>query len=188
MTARPLFAQRVAGFSETIDASPPFILPPFAAPGRWLQDEIDALVRWLASLPRPVGIFAANDHLARIVLQACATSRPRDRRDPEIVAGWADRACVVLSSQGRIDDAHSAAQEDPPPGRSQRSRHAWQEQTARRIGTVRHPRARTAHSSGCALSSSSGFQKVVRSLTASRTFFTVSGATGAALLPHELRT
>ena len=70
--SNPLFAQRLAGFAELLEVGPPHILPPFAAPGRRLQDEVAELGPWLQSLPRPVGIFAANDHLAKIVLQACA--------------------------------------------------------------------------------------------------------------------
>ena len=43
-------------------------------------------------------------------------------------------------------------------------------------------------SSGCALRSSSGVQKMLRSLVAARTFATAAGRTGAALLLQVLRT
>jgi LacI family transcriptional regulator len=70
--SNPMFGERLAGFAEVLGGSPPFILPPFAAPDRCLRNEIQALGPWLQSLPHPIGIFAANDHLAKIVSQACA--------------------------------------------------------------------------------------------------------------------
>jgi len=42
----------------------------YANNSRWTEIQ-DALCRWLLSLPKPAGVMAANDNLARQVLEAC---------------------------------------------------------------------------------------------------------------------
>jgi LacI family transcriptional regulator len=63
----PCFAPRLAGFAGTMGGP---------CPGYVLQDlpwerQLIAFGPWLRALPRPVGIFAPNDHLAGIVLKGC---------------------------------------------------------------------------------------------------------------------
>jgi LacI family transcriptional regulator len=45
-------------------------------------DEVDALSRWVAELPAPIGVFAANDQRARMLVDACSLA---GRRVPEDV-------------------------------------------------------------------------------------------------------
>jgi LacI family transcriptional regulator len=55
---------------------------PAEVDGRRPWDEVDALSRWVAGLPAPVGVFAANDQRARMLVDACSLA---GRRVPEDV-------------------------------------------------------------------------------------------------------
>jgi LacI family transcriptional regulator len=55
---------------------------PTEVEGRRPWDEVDALSRWVAELPAPIGVFAANDQRARMLVDACSLA---GRRVPEDV-------------------------------------------------------------------------------------------------------
>lgn len=67
VATNPCFAPRVAGFAAAMDGEvPQYVLQDLP----WAR-QVEAFGPWLAALPRPVGIFAPNDHLAGIVLKGC---------------------------------------------------------------------------------------------------------------------
>jgi LacI family transcriptional regulator len=64
---RIAFEREMADRAHTIDV---FELPPTLDPGG-VCSENDRLGRWLASLPKPVAVFACYDNLARRVIECC---------------------------------------------------------------------------------------------------------------------
>ena len=68
--------ERETRFSEIVNLNGK-AFHPFPRSSRKVSDRRlhAALLSWLARLPRPCGIFAANDYIAQIVLEACAQLR-----------------------------------------------------------------------------------------------------------------
>lgn len=86
------------------------------------EDDGDAVARWLASLPKPLGVLAASDVLAVRIIEACRRSRlavPDDVAvvgigDDEVLCGLVtpgltsvthDRVRIGLEAAGMLDDA-----------------------------------------------------------------------------------
>ena len=65
-------------------ASVPLLMPPtYRAKELYWRDQQRSLLKWLGSLPTPIGLFAVTDYRARQVLDAC---RQMDLRVPQQVA------------------------------------------------------------------------------------------------------
>ncbi len=70
--------ERLSGFKEEIDAHKGTVYPSpdlevlFSRP---LARQLSAIAEWLDSLPRPLGVFAAYDEFAHLVLEACHFAR-----------------------------------------------------------------------------------------------------------------
>lgn len=78
--------RRQVGFAERVVEAgfvPRTYPPPRAARDRVWEREQPILARWLAALPRPIGLMACNDDRGREVLEAC---RAAGLRVPEDVA------------------------------------------------------------------------------------------------------
>ena len=60
--------------------------------------EREALAQWLAALPRPIGIFAGNDVLARFCLGACHSAGLDVPRDAAILGADDDEALCLATS------------------------------------------------------------------------------------------
>ena len=72
-------ADRLEGFSQAVDEQGGDVIVYRGAIGEWTQHHGDAAMRelpdWLASLPKPVGIFAPSDIRARHVLISGGVAR-----------------------------------------------------------------------------------------------------------------
>ena len=68
--------EREARFAEVVNLNGKAFHPFPRSPRKVSDRRLHAsLLSWLKSLPRPCGIFAANDYVAQIVLEACAQLR-----------------------------------------------------------------------------------------------------------------
>jgi LacI family transcriptional regulator len=70
---------------------------------RYLEDWMPpdtSLLAWLAALPRPAGVFAAQDSIGRRVLQACARLGLRVPEDVAVVAANNDELACGLARPG----------------------------------------------------------------------------------------
>ncbi len=63
--------------------------------------EREALAKWLAALPRPFGVFAANDRLAKFTLDACHTAGLQVPRDASIVGADDDKS-ICLAAEPKL--------------------------------------------------------------------------------------
>jgi LacI family transcriptional regulator len=70
--ATPWSHKRAQAFQQRLEKAghtAKFFTPPAGVRAR--ADELPGLMRWLASLPKPVGIMACNDDRAQVVVEAC---------------------------------------------------------------------------------------------------------------------
>jgi len=78
--------QRGAAFEREILQRGGEIHPAFSAFGMFDRHRlIQALAHWLAELPKPCGVFAANDEFARYVVSACARAHLQVPEDIAVV-------------------------------------------------------------------------------------------------------
>ena len=78
--------ERAAAFAREILRRGGHLGPAFRQPG--VSDRrrlLPAVVRWLAGLPKPCGVFAANDEMAQVVVQACVRAHLRVPDDVAVV-------------------------------------------------------------------------------------------------------
>ena len=61
-------------------------------------EERDHLARWLAELPRPFGVFAGNDFLAKLTLDACRSAGLAVPKDAAILGADDDETLCLSSS------------------------------------------------------------------------------------------